>query len=630
MKVALFKLSLIAFFLFNSAPLFSEPKSDELHDRYQRYLQTLKQGHLIEAEQQIHNLGSQVNGKFLYSKGLIQLSKAYLNKKDYEKSSLLLDRVLSKKPYSAYQKEALILKAQLEYARHSDQGFINAYSTLLLNFPEESSQHFILKKIRERIDVPPKNLDFLKTREEVKIYLQKLIASRYYDQAIRDGALYLDKHGKRSGAEDIYLQVSIAYYLKENYTEARFNIRRVVLNKQEGNPLHRDGLFLFAKILEGLKDFPAAKKAYIDCARLYGKHPYLGPRIYDRLCLVLKKTGSYPELTHYESLFQKKFSNHPYFKEYRWRQTQDILKNTHEAALFENLLTQSITSEKLSDHLMAFYHKQAKLNRFTLGQAFSRFPLSYNTKQSLDFAFQNKKTYEIPVDLKHYLEIISRGFDPLIYEELEDIYSKQPLKRKHILPFLAKISPEKYNNPFLSIETLSQLYTGNEDTASYSSFQLLYGLYPKAYKDLVLQNSKLFSLEANWVWTIMREISQFSSTIENQENRIGLFKLEADIGKAASFRLGDYWTNAFDLMQPSKNIRYACFYLSWLNKQFKDNPFIVLTAMYKSSQSAFLYYKSDRPPISLEEAENQIPYQDLKNIFRRSIDTYIIYSMIYD
>ncbi|HEY9061595.1 MAG TPA: lytic transglycosylase domain-containing protein [Pseudobacteroides sp.] len=95
-------------------------------------------------------------------------------------------------------------------------------------------------------------------------------------------------------------------------------------------------------------------------------------------------------------------------------------------------------------------------------------------------------------------------------------------------------------------------------------------IYPVKYKDSVIKYSTEYEIDPYLVLSVIKAESNFRSTVISPKKAIGLMQIMEETGKwaAQEMKIEGFTTN--DLYNPDTNIRIGCWYLSHLEKQFKN------------------------------------------------------------
>lgn len=169
-----------------------------------------------------------------------------------------------------------------------------------------------------------------------------------------------------------------------------------------------------------------------------------------------------------------------------------------------------------------------------------------------------------------------------------------------------------------------------EETATEEELRLTYPLTDE-YRELILQYSKEYNLYPGMIAAVIRAESSFRPDADASGRARGLMQLTPETAGwiAAELQEEDY---SFDMMfDPDSNVRYGCWYLSYLRKMFDGDP-VCMIAAYHAGQKTVQSWLSD-PEISEDGvtiAAGKIPDEMTKQYVQRVLKGYWYYEKLYD
>lgn len=92
-------------------------------------------------------------------------------------------------------------------------------------------------------------------------------------------------------------------------------------------------------------------------------------------------------------------------------------------------------------------------------------------------------------------------------------------------------------------------------------------VYPLDYKREVFESSKEFNLDKALVFALIKTESSFNHKSVSEKGAIGLMQITTKTGEYIAKKLGE---TEFDLYSAKTNVRYGCYYLSYLLATFND------------------------------------------------------------
>lgn len=117
--------------------------------------------------------------------------------------------------------------------------------------------------------------------------------------------------------------------------------------------------------------------------------------------------------------------------------------------------------------------------------------------------------------------------------------------------------------------------------------------YPTAYTELVRSYAEEFSLDPYLVTAIMRCESSNDPNAVSKKGAIGLMQIMPDTGAwiAHKLKLDESYTET-QLYDPETNIRFACWYLAFLERRLNNNETCVIAA-YNAGHGSVEKWLSD-------------------------------------
>ena len=101
-------------------------------------------------------------------------------------------------------------------------------------------------------------------------------------------------------------------------------------------------------------------------------------------------------------------------------------------------------------------------------------------------------------------------------------------------------------------------------------------IFPKTYKDFILEYSKAYGVDAALVFAISKTESGFDEKAVSSSGARGVMQLMPSTAKWVASELGEKYDDD-NLFDAKTNIRYGCFYLRYLFDKF-DDVWVVVAA----------------------------------------------------
>ena len=154
--------------------------------------------------------------------------------------------------------------------------------------------------------------------------------------------------------------------------------------------------------------------------------------------------------------------------------------------------------------------------------------------------------------------------------------------------------------------------------------------YPLYYEDAIRETAAEYHLSPALVAAVIRNESSFRPSVESSVGALGLMQLMPNTAEwiAGKLHVENY---SFDMMAvPENNIRFGCWYLSYLSDLFNSDPYCVVCAYHagQGQVSGWLsnpLYSSDRKTLN----HNSLPEGPTKQYAGRVTRDYGIYQAKY-
>jgi soluble lytic murein transglycosylase len=113
--------------------------------------------------------------------------------------------------------------------------------------------------------------------------------------------------------------------------------------------------------------------------------------------------------------------------------------------------------------------------------------------------------------------------------------------------------------------------------------------YPLKYPKTIETHAANYHLPAALVAAVIMQESGFNPHVKSHAGAVGLMQLTPKTAKGIALRTGGGAFTTDDLLTPEISIRYGCWYLEHLHKQFKhDDTYIMTLAAYNAGQGRVL------------------------------------------
>ncbi len=150
--------------------------------------------------------------------------------------------------------------------------------------------------------------------------------------------------------------------------------------------------------------------------------------------------------------------------------------------------------------------------------------------------------------------------------------------------------------------------------------------YPLEYTSYVDIASERFGVPKRIIYAVIRTESGFDSSAESPAGAIGLMQITEATFEEISGKRGDSYEKGM-MYDPSTNIRYGTYYLSYLYKYFGD--WDTVFAAYNAGMGTVSGWLSD-PQYTNEEGKLvNIPYEETKNYVKKINEASEKYTELY-
>lgn len=143
-------------------------------------------------------------------------------------------------------------------------------------------------------------------------------------------------------------------------------------------------------------------------------------------------------------------------------------------------------------------------------------------------------------------------------------------------------------------------------------------LYPTKFKNIVVQNAKVYSLEPALVYAVIKAESNFDEKAKSNSNALGLMQLLPTTANWIAEELNVSF-NESDLFDPEVNVRFGCFYLKYLYDRFGDTDVVV--AAYNAGETKVKDWLGENGKLNVEK----IDYPETRNYLKKVKGFYQIY-----
>lgn len=153
-------------------------------------------------------------------------------------------------------------------------------------------------------------------------------------------------------------------------------------------------------------------------------------------------------------------------------------------------------------------------------------------------------------------------------------------------------------------------------------------LFPMPHFEIVKKYAIDNNVKITMVYSVMKTESGFMSEAVSPKGAVGLMQITENTGWWIADKLGDKDYNCEDLKNPEINIKYGCWYLSYLIERFDGNTELALAA-YNAGEGTVMRWIADND-IEWRGVEiKSVPYPETEQYLVRVNRIYFVYKTLY-
>ncbi len=158
-----------------------------------------------------------------------------------------------------------------------------------------------------------------------------------------------------------------------------------------------------------------------------------------------------------------------------------------------------------------------------------------------------------------------------------------------------------------------------------AGYYILKYLYPQDYKEYVEKYSKMYGVEEELIYAMIKEESNFDKDANSHKSAIGLMQLVQDTADEVGLELG---IENVDLRDPETNIQIGTKYLSDLIEKYDGNIKFAIVAYNAGFGNVDKWIDSS---VLNEDGSNMenVPFKETNMYLRKVLRTYELYKNLY-
>ncbi len=493
-----------------------------------------------------------------------------------------------------------------------------AYRDLLCSGTFADPEGRILKTINKDLGTNLHPLDVFDSEKDMLNYLKVLLVEENYPRLV-DSSIYFLSHFQKSRLlAEVYFLQGLGYF-KQHQFFAASQAMDMALTLSESPKLSNASRYYASDAFFKIKNMFRACRLIVDGLKVPG-NPYQALSYY-LLCRYAQSYNMYREYDIYKSRFKEFHSDSLIFKQFKWENDWELLKQKPSDSIPNTLKKVGILAD-----IKKFYSSTFG-EPINWSQSIQKAPVSYALFSNIRGLHQS----DFPQFIQKYDQLYKMGFKELAIEALR--YEREI----SIAPNSSSYSNALYTQAVLSakqtpaqelIQSLSITLGVNTSSFLQIPRAFMTFLYPRPHWDIILRYSKKYRIDPYLVLAIMREESHFNTRSLSPRDARGLLQLQPDTAREVAFRAGIYLKDTDHLYDPSINIHLGTYYIAYLKRLFPQNIHYVLCA-YNAGPDTTARWIKEFGTIDFEKFLKKVPYTETQFYTKNVLNSYILYKILY-
>ena len=152
-------------------------------------------------------------------------------------------------------------------------------------------------------------------------------------------------------------------------------------------------------------------------------------------------------------------------------------------------------------------------------------------------------------------------------------------------------------------------------------------VFPVIYKKEVEKAAKMFNVEKEWIYALIRQESAWNPKARSPADAFGLMQMRPFVARQVARRQGISYKNVYDLYDPKKNILLGTAFLKQLFHKY-DSQFVITMAVYNAGRTAVMQWMDKIPTSDPLYFIEEIPYEETRTYVRLLIRNFIFYKLL--
>jgi len=152
--------------------------------------------------------------------------------------------------------------------------------------------------------------------------------------------------------------------------------------------------------------------------------------------------------------------------------------------------------------------------------------------------------------------------------------------------------------------------------------------YPLPHRDVVFSTSSDYGVDPYLVFAIIRAESKYQTTAESPQGAKGLMQIMPETAALIAQQIGQQEFSTEDLHDPQTNIRFGCWYINNLKKEYNDNLPLTIAA-YNAGRGTVQDWRNKNIWSGGVEDLDAIPFPETREYVKNVLKNYEAYQAIY-
>lgn len=153
-------------------------------------------------------------------------------------------------------------------------------------------------------------------------------------------------------------------------------------------------------------------------------------------------------------------------------------------------------------------------------------------------------------------------------------------------------------------------------------------MYPQKYKEQVIYYSKLYNVDPELTFAMIKAESNFNPDIVSNQKAIGLMQILPETGSWVAKKIGIKQFNSNMLYNPDYNINIGTWYMSYLLKKFNNNVTLAVAA-YNGGSNNVINWLNDKKYSENGNTLKNVPFPETDKYIKKVLKNYSIYKNLY-